>query len=225
MALDQITSLGPFFAVDTHAAGSRIEPPWHPMSVLTADPDLLAAHVEGVRRQLSASGGPPVDTRTAASVAQLGLAARVISPALAIAVLCGDWPRLSLAELRWQRVPGGTFPLSVSDTALAAGTPADLLGGLLSDLVDCALPLSVSRKVLWGNIASAVNGAAMVLAGTRPDAARRTWDLAGELLGQPALRETWDTDSGRRFRRLSCCLIYRASRTAAVCGDCVLRRL
>jgi ferric iron reductase protein FhuF len=40
------------------------------------------------------------------------------------------------------------------------------------------------------------------------------------------LRHASEHTADGRFRRLSCCLIYRASPTnsrAAVCGDCVLR--
>jgi ferric iron reductase protein FhuF len=83
----------------------------------------------------------------------------------------------------------------------------------------------VSARILWGNAASAVHGAATVLAANRPDRAAPARQLAALLLARPPLRGTgtWTADGG--FRRRSCCLIYRAAAAPeAICGDCVLRR-
>ena len=84
--------------------------------------------------------------------------------------------------------------------------------------------VSVSPRVLWGNVASAVNGAAAQIASQRPDLSRPAWAAATALFASPRLgRER--QPPGPAFRRSSCCLIYKISgRREDVCGDCVLRR-
>jgi hypothetical protein len=229
--LDQVAALGPFFALRTHHGDASARPPWQELRTLVQDPRLLRERVDDVRARLAAAGGQrpaAVELRVAASVTQLGLTARLVSPALAVAVLSGAWPRPDLELIRWQPVPGGTFPLSFDTAAFAPGTPDDLIDGPVRALVDAAAALSVSPKVLWGNVASAVNGAATVLAGGRPDLAAETRAAAGLLLAHPELRGAHATDAaaGTGFRRRSCCLIYRAApgRVGALCGDCVLAR-
>ncbi len=83
--------------------------------------------------------------------------------------------------------------------------------------------MSVSPIVLQGNIASAVNAAAAMIAAARPGLATQAAAVRDALLSTPELAGTW-TSSAAGFRRRSCCLIYRAApaATAAVCGDCVL---
>jgi ferric iron reductase protein FhuF len=123
-------------------------------------------------------------------------------------------------------VPGGAFPLSFEAGAFAPGTPDDLLDGPVRALVQATAALSVSPKVLWGNVASAVNGAATVLAGGRPDLAAEARAVAGLLMARPAQRGAGaaETSAGAPFRRRSCCLIYRAApgKAGPLCGDCVL---
>ena len=83
--------------------------------------------------------------------------------------------------------------------------------------------MSVSPIVLQGNVASAVNAAAAMIAAARPGLATRAAAVRRAMLSAPELAGTW-TSSPAGFRRRSCCLIYRAApaATAAVCGDCVL---
>jgi hypothetical protein len=84
----------------------------------------------------------------------------------------------------------------------------------------------VSPRVLWGNVASAVNSAALQVAAGRPGLSDRAWAVASALLASPRLSgET--RRPGPAFRRQSCCLIYkiapgRARSAGGVCGDCVL---
>ncbi|MEY9967662.1 hypothetical protein ABIA33_005735 [Streptacidiphilus sp. MAP12-16] len=228
--LAQVAALGPFFAVRTHRATAVAGPPWRPMSELVEDPAALMDRVLAVRAYLAAAGGrspDAVELRVAASVTHLGLTARLVSPALALAVLHGSWPGLDLHALRWQPVLGGAFPLSLADEAFASGAPGRLLGGPVGALVEATRLLSVSPRVLWGNVASAVNGAATALAAASPAHAQRTRVLTALLLAQPQLRDAHTRVAGTtRFRRRSCCLIYRASPGAsgALCGDCVLVR-
>jgi hypothetical protein len=188
---------------------------------LVDDPAALAGRVESVREYL-ASGGGRVPRRVAASVAQLGVAARLISPSLGAAVHSGRYLAFRREDVWWQAELGGAFPLAVSGRP--AGSPDSLLA-FLGRLVEVAATFSVSRKVLWGNVGSAVNGAATMIGVARPDLAPRAIAVADELLSLPPLRGTGDRGAGVRFHRRSCCLIYQASPGAsrsAVCGDCVL---
>ncbi|MFC1407292.1 MULTISPECIES: (2Fe-2S)-binding protein [Streptacidiphilus] len=229
--MDQLAALGPFFALDTHHRDEPARPPWQELRTLVEDPAVLRERVDGVRGHLAAAGGQDVadvELRVAASVAQLGLTARLVSPTLGVAVLSGRWPRPALDLARWQPVPGGAFPLSFAAAAFEPGTPDDLLAGPVRELVLATAGLSVSPKVLWGNVASAVNGAATVLAGARPELAAEARAAAALLLAHPLLRGTVATvpPGTGRFRRRSCCLIYRAAPggAGALCGDCVLSR-
>jgi hypothetical protein len=223
-------SLGPFFAVHTHPASAAPATPWRPISELVTDPAVLRDRVRTARDYLAAGGGS-VQPRVAASVTHLGLVARLVSPALAVAV--GDGALLDLDPDRtwWQPTVGGAFPLSVADNAATAVEPGELAELLASGLLDgpvrtlgaAVAPMSVSEHVLWGNVASAVHGAVAMIASGRPSWAQRAAAIAARLLDLPPLRGTGTTVDGR-FRRRSCCLIYRAApgRTGPVCGDCVL---
>lgn len=209
-------SFGPFFAIETHPAGEPPRPPWRLMRELADDPAVLADRVRAVRTHLAA--GRPVDTvepRVAASVAHLGLVARLVSPVLGAAATDRVVPDLDLRDTWWQPVLGGAFPLSVADTAASLD---QLLDGPIRTLVVATRPFGVSEQILWGNVASALYGAAGVI-GARADA------IVAWLMSRPPLRGTGTTTDGR-FRRRTCCLIYRAApgRGGAVCGDCVLVR-
>jgi len=88
-----LATFGPFFAVQTHPAGSTPREPWHAMNELVEDPGVLMDRVAAVRCRLAAAGGQPTDgveMRVAASVTHLGLVARLVSPALAVAVTSGE---------------------------------------------------------------------------------------------------------------------------------------
>jgi hypothetical protein len=230
----ELAALGPFFVLEGHSRDAVPSPPWHPMSELVDGSGALAARVGEVRARLAAAGGQPVEaveSRVAASVTHLGLVARLVSPALAVAVLHGRLLELDLPALRWQRELGGAFPLSVPTGAIdesdaSAGVLADrVVAGPVRELVEATVPFSVSPHVLWGNVASAVHGAASMIAGARPDLADRAHALASAVLDLPPLRDTsTPARDGVPFRRRSCCLIYRVAPGAAgpVCGDCVL---
>jgi hypothetical protein len=182
------------------------------MRELVDDPTVLADRVHAVRTHLAA--GRPADAvelRVAASVTHLGLTARLISPALATDAV----PDLDLRTTWWQPMLGGPFPLSIADTT--AGLD-QLLDGPLTTLVTITRPFGVSDQILWGNVASALHGAAAMIG-------ERANDAVDQLMSRPRLRGTGTSTDGR-FRRRTCCLIYRAApgRDGAVCGDCVLLR-
>jgi FhuF 2Fe-2S C-terminal domain len=254
--LDQLTRLGPPFALITHPPQSAVAEPWQPLSDLLERPAVLQSRVAAVREALAqASGREPeaVEQRVAASMTQLGLAARLVAPALAVAILTGALVPLDPANLRWQPAPGSGFPLSVPSDAVAGmgATVADLsgTGGAVADLssaraaaeladalgqtlvgpVDALVracgAYSLSPQVLWGNVASALNSAASLIAAAEPSLAARTRLIATRLLDQPPLRGLSRGGAGPAFGRLSCCLIYRLTPGPArpVCGDCILR--
>jgi FhuF 2Fe-2S C-terminal domain len=243
-ALDGLTVLGPFFAVHVHLASSAVAAPWHAMSELVEDPDLLRDRVLAVRAHLATAAGQQTEAvplRVAASVTHLGLVARLVSPALAVAVATGGVLNLNLRCTRWQPSLGGAFPLSIQTPTpmetdsgqrsqrcapdqLAAMLTSTVIGGPVRELVTATRPLSVSARILWGNVASAVNGAAAMIATTRPSWAHRAHALGSLVLGQAPLRGTSTRTPDGQFRRRSCCLIYRAApnSTNPVCGDCVL---
>jgi hypothetical protein len=218
--------LGAFFEVHQHDRHSLPTPPWRPFAELVTTPQALEVRVERVREALTGSAVRPplaLERRIAASVAHLGLMARVISPALAESTEVGGVGYVNLDELWWQDELGGAFPLSI---------PKSPPTGQLSELVDGPITLlttaigdrfGVARTVLWGNVASAINGAAVMFGKDRPDQAESARTVATRLVAHPALAGE-DGRPGDGFRRRSCCLIYRLSSAgrAAVCGDCVL---
>jgi hypothetical protein len=234
-----LAAFGPFFAVTLHDTGSPATAPWRPLAAL-GDPAVLAARAARTRAALAGSRpATAVPARVAVSVTHLGLAARLLSPALGLAVLRGVVPVLDLDEAWWQETPAGPLPLSLPVAALAGrpGTAAgpgagirDLavaLGGLLAGpvgrLTGAAAALSVSRQVLRGNVASAVHGAVTVIGAARPALAGRAADLGGAVLRCPALAGA-GTLTAAGFRRHSCCLIYQAAAPGAraLCADCIL---
>ena len=208
-----------FFAVHEHPPGAVPAAPWRPFRELLDDPAVLTARIAAIQAYLATGGGQPA-VRVAASVTHLGLLARLVSPTLGIAAVTGEFPALDLADVWWQPELGGTFPLSVHYRP--DGSAAAFVDGPLRTLT---ARFDMSGKVLWGNVASAINGAAAMLASTRPELADRAAALATDLLSTPLLRDTNTSRANGSFQRRSCCLIYLAAAEPnrnAVCGDCVL---
>jgi hypothetical protein len=180
-----------------------------------------------LRATLAARAGCPVpgiELRVAASVAHLGVVARVVAPALA-ALTVQQPLDLRLSGLWWQDTTGGPVPLSLPLPAgeIAAG-PEQLLDEIVTPITVTTGALApVSSRVLWGNVASAVNGAAGQVATARPELATAAWAAAATFFRYPALRSE-RRPPGPSFRRSSCCLIYRLApgKDGPVCGDCVL---
>jgi hypothetical protein len=234
--LADLAALGPYFAVDVHRPGAPPRPPWRPLGELTGSPDALAARIGEVRERLAAAAGCPptsVEFRVAASIAQLGLCARLLSPALGAAA-AGRALSVDIAQARWIPALGGPFRLSLPDTVLEAAAvtssaaagqaaTAGLLAGPVTQIVRAVQAMSVSPRVLWGNVASAVNGAATMIAAARPDLTTPAAETAAAILRYPPLTGTYQGRPIQGFRRRNCCLIYRLSPSApAYCGDCVL---
>jgi len=234
--LASLAALGPFFAVDSHLAGADPHPPWRPLRELTDHPDRMMDRIGSVRAALASRGGRPagqIEPRVAGSVLHLGMVARLLAPALA-AQAGQHRLDLRLGELWWQDTLGGPVPLSAPSPAASPARERDDpsagpdRGRLVDDLIapitaTVAGLVPVSPRVLWGNVASAVNGAARQVAAQRPDLGERAWAVAAAFFASPRLAGERHPP-GPRFRRSSCCLIYRiaADGPRAVCSDCVL---
>jgi FhuF 2Fe-2S C-terminal domain len=239
----ELAGLGPYFAVEARDPGTGPRVPWRPASELLDSAEALCGQVTVVRAGLAAAAGCPpagVEFRVAASVAQLGLTARLISPALGAAVLGPGLP-IDIGLLWWAPGPAGPIRLSLPAPVFAAGRDGGglrrlaeagpavepllrLLDGPIRSLTEMTASMAVSRRVLWGNVASAVSGAAAMIAATRPELAAEAEALSSAMLGFPALAGRYDGRPLAGFRRRSCCLIYRMADPpwAQYCGDCVL---
>jgi FhuF 2Fe-2S C-terminal domain len=246
-ALAAAAGAGPYFAVEPQAEGGD----WRLASSLVSDPAVLADRVTHARAVIAGRAGlapAEVAERVAASIVFLGLASRLVSPSLGAAVLGGVVPYLTLDNLWWRPVEGGPVPLAAGPvTGRGIGDPlaGDPLAGRALD--DAARLLSehcvrgmadpvarafqglfrLSPLVLRGNIASALAGAAGMLAGSFPDRAETAAQLTARMLALEPLRGTGelvqpDASRPRRFLvRRSCCLFYRIP-GGGTCGDCVL---
>lgn len=219
-----MTALGPFFAVETHVYGAPVPPPWQPMTVLITETDVLAARVEAVRTALAnrASRQPEaIDIRVAASVAHLGLVARLLAPMIGAITLGCPPLSWSVDDLWWQNTVGGPYRLSVTP-----GSMLEVLGaGPAVEAITTAIAerYRMSHQVLWGNVGSAANSAARLIGIARPDLTATAHAAADALLTDPRI-DRGAVRAGPLFRRRSCCLIYRiANDHGAACGDCVLR--
>lgn len=219
--------MNPFFTVETHEPDEGPVPPWTSMSELVDDPAVLAGRVDQVRSYLAA-GTNDVELRVAASVTQLGLAARLISPVLARAI---DHKPLmvELADLWWQRdTISSLFPLSLPETKQPAVDDAAALASLidttLTPLCDAVTTYGVNQHIAWGNVASAFNGAARMLSQAHPEHQNRTRKILRALVDHPRLAGQATLNTDGTFRRRDCCLIYRAApdRAGPLCGDCGL---
>jgi hypothetical protein len=235
-----LAALGPFFAIETHSSHIAGQSPWQPLSALLASAHALATRIDGVRSSLAAAAECPsatIEFRVAASVAQLGLCARLICPALASAVL-GEPLSIEMMSAWWVPGLGGPFRLSLPERAFSAlpprGSPAGtgeicapllrLLDEPIRSLVELTASMGISRRLLWGNVGSAVNGAAVMITATRPGLASETATVSSEALRFPELADCYRGQPVTSFRRRSCCLIYRIAKNAPpeYCGDCIL---
>ena len=235
--LAELAGFGPFFAVQTHWAGAAPPAPWQPLDTLLGSATALTTRISTVRDSLTAAAGCPasqIELRVAASVAQLGIAARLISPVLGSAVL-GVPLRIDAGQARWIPATGGPFPLSLAlsghaarpahpqpaGLAEAVGPLTELLAGPVGALVDMTAPM-VSRRVLWGNVGSAVNGAAAMISTIRPPLRPAAIRVSAAALRFPELADGYRGQPTTSFQRRSCCLIYRIAGNPQYCGDCIL---
>ena len=228
--LADLAALGPYFAVDVHRPGSPPPPPWQPLDALIGSPDALAGRIGEVRERLAAAAGLPataVEFRVAASIAQLGLCARLLSPALGAAAAGRALP-VDVGQARWVPALGGPFRLSLAGAPVAEPGTAAAAALLAGPSPRSSRPSRRwrSRRACCGATSPRPSsGAATMIAEARPDLAGPAAEAAAALLADPALTGTYQGRPLRGFRRRNCCLIYRLSpERPAYCGDCVLGR-
>ncbi len=231
----ELARLGGFFVIeplDVPAGWPGAGTSWRPMGELVSRPERLRERVAAVRAALAGQAGrapEEIELPVAASVAQLGLVARLLAPAVGAAALGQPLALWRGEQLWWQDRLGGPFPLALTAGPSRAGqataaTGTALTGSLVEALTEAtAGRFRLSGRVLWGNVASAVNSAARLVGVTRPELAAASAAAADALLADPRL-EGGLLRSGPSFRRRSCCLMYRLAggRPSPVCGDCVL---
>jgi hypothetical protein len=247
----ETSALGEFFVLDFITAGPRYRDGanpagWQPLSDLALPSDGFHRRTEQVRAALAAmTGADPdqIERRVAASVAHLGISARIISPFLGLAVLYHRLLPVGIDTLHWQPDVRGAFPLGLAPTPApgieVGGGPigggpgsavsvdfAHWLGaGPVATITEAAQTLGVSSQIGWGNVASAMHAGAAAIGRARPELTSRSLEFATAVLAEPPLHGRHFTDVDGQFRRRNCCLIYRlAADSAAVCGDCILGR-
>jgi len=236
-ALVTAAQFGPFFRWEpwTPEAG------WLPWTRL-CDGEVAAERVRVARETLIGMFGlteREVPTRVVASVTFLGYASRVVSPLLAAAVAGGELPTPAAGQIWWQPRPGGPLPMAYGETPARPCTPLDpaalagalaevAVGGLVAPLLEVFREqFRLSPQVLWGNVASALGGAAGLLAEQSPMHAAAARGVVAELVRIGPLAGTCrvapaSAGPSRRFLvRNNCCLYYRIP-GGGTCGDCVL---
>ncbi|GAA2926433.1 (2Fe-2S)-binding protein [Streptomyces enissocaesilis] len=225
MDLTEMASVGGFFALRTRAPDGGGHLPL--ARVYAGDTAPLTFRVDKVAARLRAP-----ERRVAASIAHLGLAARLWSLALGPAALYGEFPDLPPDALRWDADLTSPDDLWLATPPRMLPATADRIREVVQygHLVPLADALRrdgrVSSPLLRGNAGSALAGAARELhawAGRngRPEVGERALALAAELFRHPGLRTTGVlSPDGASFRRRSCCLYYRCP-SGGLCGDCV----
>jgi len=214
--LGRVAELGPYFTVST---GPVAEPGWRPVRALYTDRAPLAGLVERVRVRLGVGDG-----RVAASILVQGHAARLWSLSLGTVFRAGLVPDLHPGSLLWRDEDGSVRLHLEPAQGWAGGHLEDVLaetviGEHLAPMITAVHRLGpLSDRLLWGNVASALLGAARVIDGAPTGPARA---VADRLLGRGPLEGSIEQGSDGGHRRRSCCLFYRVP-GAGLCGDCAL---
>lgn len=225
---DPIAALGEFFTLPAADPAT-----WRPIRSLCGDQAAVHEYTMRTRAATAAGFGiaeTDVPVKAAASSVHLSITARLLSPVVGAAVCLGTVPVLTLDSLFWQKDSShrpalgtlGADSVTEADPRRAAAVITESLIGTVFSLLNNTMRLaeSLSPQVMWGNIASAANGAVTVLAQSRPDAEARGRELIHALISTDPLRGTADL-VGQRFRRRNCCLFYQVP-GGGYCGDCVL---
>lgn len=176
-------------------------------------------------------GSPRVESAVVASLVHLGLVARLVSPLLGAALLARVLP-VTPVELVHVRLAGANpLPLAVGAASpTEIGSAADLAAALDDSwLLPGVEPLtrsvsdewSVPRRVLDGNVTSAVAGALRMAATVRPELTSRADAALEAFLQSGSLAASGRRREDGSFVRRSCCLYYRIP-GAGTCGDCIL---
>jgi FhuF 2Fe-2S C-terminal domain len=215
-ALAWAAGVGPFFTVEADLGDLEWRRP----------ADFYAGGLPGVIAAAATQLGA-TQPRVAASIVQLGYAARLWSPVLACALRYAIVPdlaglRVSVARAQIRLALAEPRGWRVTDQAELAALSYRLVVGEQLEPLSRALPVKIASGLLRGNAASAMIGALGVLAERHPELGPPGRDLADRLLAAGRLRGTGRlTGSGLAFLRRSCCLYYRVP-GGGICADCPL---
>ncbi len=226
VALRSVRPVGAFFAVDFGATGGG----WQSLHMLQRDELSLRRRVAVARRVIARPAAcvpGDVPLRVAASIDLLGTAARIVSPLLAACTLDGVSVQV-LPQRLWLRPGGHPIGLTAASAVVVATAPEaarTMYRGLVQSVLAPLVALyragfGVSPRVLWGDVASALNGAAQVIDASGREQRIPVGQVVAELLCSPELSGTARSTSPK-FVRNSCCLYYRIP-GGGFCGDCVL---
>ncbi|MFC7279094.1 (2Fe-2S)-binding protein [Paractinoplanes rhizophilus] len=220
-ALRGAEALGPYFMWEQWQEDRG----WRPLSELL-DAGVVAERVEVARQALVRRSGlsaEQIGAREVASITFLGWASRLVSPLLGAVAISGVLPRAEIGHLWWRPGPESPLPIACSE-ATEGDFDLDVVGALLEVVSErFALP----EHLLWGNVASALGGAAGMIADSAPEHAAEAAAIVERLLRRAPLKDTAvlaqpDRTRARWFLvRRNCCLYYRIP-GAGKCGDCVL---
>jgi ABC-type cobalamin/Fe3+-siderophores transport system ATPase subunit len=216
-ALADIGDVSSYFALGTGALNDG----WRPVSALYRDPTPLADIVGRIQARMEVT-----EHRVAASTFFLGFAARLWSIGVGTAVGHGMVVDLPPERLLFRETDG---QIALHLEHPEAQRRDDLAAALADVVIDRHLtPLSValrrlnpiSERLLQGNSASALLGAARVFDSNRGTTSG--WEFArGVCAARLSAAVCFgDTD----YRRTSCCLYYRTPH-GGLCGDCALDRV
>ncbi len=216
--LAELSSVSPYFEVGT----GPVDDGWRPVAQLYTGTALLGGIIGRLQARMDAA-----EQQVAASTFFLGFAARLWSIGLGAVAGHRMLPDLAPEHLMFQETDG-QIRLHIQHPVVWQGGDleprlADLvLAGHLTPLGSALRRLGpISEKVLRGNAASALLGAARIFdRGATPGPG---WQLARRLCNDKrlsgAIRFNGVNDAD--YRRTSCCLYYRAP-GGGLCGDCVL---
>lgn len=233
--LADVGRINMMFAVRTPPPGAG----WLSLGAPQTWAGVFASEVARVREHLARLSGvteEQVERRVAASVFYQGLATRMLSPVLAAGVCHGVL--VEATRLWWDPHREGSVVLRTCQewaVPVAGGTAevADwiertvLLGVLEQVAREVREVVKVAPRLLRGNIAASLAGAARALGQDRLEYRAAAEEVTRDLLRRPCLVGSGghtDTDrSGAAvFRRTTCCLYYRVP-GGGYCGDCALR--
>jgi ferric iron reductase protein FhuF len=233
--LRKTAELGPYFAWEPWDGDTTA---WRPFADLLAA-DVVVERVGVARRALIAMTGlgeDDVGEREVASITFLGWASRLVSPLIGAVATTAALPQPEIGHLRWREVAGGPLPVAYGHmgllevSGLTGSGVAEAVGGLpaLAPMVAVfARRFHLPEHLLWGNVASALAGAAGMIADAAPEHAERAAEVVAALLERAPLAGTAELrrpDPARErwfLVRRNCCLYYRIP-GAGTCGDCVL---
>jgi iron complex transport system ATP-binding protein len=210
-----LADLGPYFAVGT----GPVSDGWRSVEQLYTDTALLDGIVGRIQARMDAA-----EQRVAASTFYLGFAARLWSIGLGALAAHRLLPDLDTEYLLFQESDGQIrlhieHPVALHGVDLEPRLADMVLDGHLAPLSVALHRLGpISEKLLRGNAASALLGAARVFDGNGTTG--RGWQLARRLCADERLSDTIRFNNVG-YRRTSCCLYYRAPR-GGLCGDCSL---